>query len=350
MNTSMKTRAGLLLVLAGLCIPLSAASCGKDKTKDDAKANAPKDATKTKDTKQGATKTPPKTNDSGAPGVDTYPGFPVFGKLNAQQRTSFKAIAEAELCPCPNSTVSLHVCLKKKELRCSMADRVSMMIAGGVVQGVKQNDILAGVAKYIASTKKVHTFKLDETPYMGNPKAKIVFVEFADFQCPHCRLASGIMKKVVDKHKDEIVFYYKHFPLGGHPQASIAAAASLAAHKQGKFWPMHDLIFANQSKLSDDSYTGFAKQIGLNLKRFDEDMKSPVIRGQVMADKAEGEKAQLTGTPTLYVNGRLYMGEKSVDAISAHIAELKKAPAKKDAAPTKDAPAKEAPKKDATKK
>ena len=320
-------RASLAMLLVGLSAMLTAASCDQEKSgQSQPQAESPKDAAP-KDAAPGASKTPAAPSAEDAPGPDTYPDFAGFAMLEPAERKQFKGIAEAELCPCPESTVSLHVCLAKKELRCDIAERAAVIIAVNIKQKMKQTDILNEVAKFVDASKKAHTFELSDTPFKGNKDAKIVFVEFADFQCPHCRIASKLMDEVVAKRSQEIAFYYKQFPLSSHPEAFNASKAALAAHKQGKFWPMHDLIFDNQAKLKPDIYDGFAQQLGLNLAAFKKDMASEEIAKQVERDRAEGERAQLTGTPTIYLNGRQYFGEKSVEAIEKEIDKLKAAQA-----------------------
>lgn len=316
-------RVATLGLLVSLSVVLSAASCDKkDDVKEPAKAETP---TPTPNKVDGAPATKPAAAAAGtAPAKDAYPGFPAFARLNDAQRIQFKGIVEAEVCPCEGATVSLEMCLKDVSKGCAMSARVANMVGGGVYQGVKQTDIMAEIAKFIKSSKQTHTFDVTSTPYKGNPKSTIVMIEFADFKCPHCRMAAKVMDEVATKHKDDIVYYYKNFPLGS-PQGKKAAHAALAAHEQGKFWPMHDMIFANQMKLTDASYEEFANKIGINVKRFKAGMQSPMIQQQVVSDKLEGQKANITGTPTLFINGKQYFGDKSVDAISKVIEEMKAA-------------------------
>lgn len=253
-----------------------------------------------------------------APAPDIYPGFN-FGVLSPEERTRFVDIAKAELCPCPNATISLHECLQTEDKRCSMAEQSATIVAMGIKQGLNQGDVLGQLAEFIESSKKTYTFDLKNTPFRGSENAKVVFVEFADFQCPHCREAGRVFSKLEDKYGAKIAVYYKHFPLGAHPEARYAAQAAVAAHKQGRFWPMHDLIFENQMALSKEKIDGFARQIGLNFEKFKTDVMSPEVIAQVEADRAEGEKANLTGTPTIFLNGVRYLGDRSEEAIGAAI-------------------------------
>jgi len=330
-RTPFLARLVAVFALVFLSFGLVAASCGQEKEGEQAKPQEPAD--KKDDGKADATgaankPTPPADAGAEIP-TDIYPGFNLQ-VLTSAERKRFVGLSKAELCPCPDSTVSMDQCLRKEETQCGTVKYAAMIMAGGIKEGKKDTDILDQIAAYVDAIKKTYEFTLTDLPHMGNPEAKVVLVEFADFQCPHCKLASEVMAKVAKKYDDKIAFYYKHYPLPFHPQAEKAAVASYAAHKQGKFWPMHDLIFANQDSLSPAKLKSFAQQLGLNMDKFEADLKNPEVIQMVATDKAEGEKAQIDGTPALFVNGKRYMGEKSVEEVSKYIDNLLAEPAKKD--------------------
>ncbi len=114
---------------------------------------------------------------------------------------------------------------------------------------------------------------------------------------------------------------FKHLPLGIHPQAAPAAYASEAAHRQGKFWEMHDLIFENQRQLNDQKYLDYAKQIGLDTERFQKDAKSSAVLSRVEADTAEAGKLGVTGTPAFFINGRFLSGAQPFESFKRLIDE-----------------------------
>jgi protein-disulfide isomerase len=97
---------------------------------------------------------------------------------------------------------------------------------------------------------------------------------------------------------------YKNFPLGFHKEALPSAKACLAADMQGKFWEMEELVFKNPKKLKDEDLKGYAKKIGLDMERFEKDYKSEEVAKRVQEDMKEAKKAQVTGTPTLFLNGK----------------------------------------------
>lgn len=138
----------------------------------------------------------------------------------------------------------------------------------------------------------------------GNSKAKITLVEYGDYQCPHCRHAQPLVKKLLAAMKDDIHFVFRNFPLSEiHPAAMMAALAAEAAGKQNKFWEMHDLIFENQDKLHGNSFVDFAEKLQLDMKRFADDWRDQAISAKVEADFESGMRSGVNGTPTFFVNG-----------------------------------------------
>ena len=168
------------------------------------------------------------------------------------------------------------------------------------------------------------------SPVMGPANARITLVEFSDFQCPYCSKAVAQINATLKAYPNDVRLIFKQYPLDSHPAAAISAAASLAAHRQGKFWPMHDVMFANRSKLSRQSFLAWAKEIGLDMNRFTADLDSDAIKKAVLRDQADGDKAGVEGTPTVFLNGQRYNGDLAPDAIKSVIdGELKRLAAKK---------------------
>jgi protein-disulfide isomerase len=114
---------------------------------------------------------------------------------------------------------------------------------------------------------------------------------------------------------------WKNLPLPMHPNAKPAAAAAEAAHKQGKFWEMHDLIFANQRELSGEKYDEFAKKIGLDIDRFKKDLVSADVKKRLSEDGKEAQSLGVTGTPCFFINGRFMKGAQPFEKFKAIIDE-----------------------------
>ncbi|MEI6690531.1 MAG: DsbA family protein [bacterium] len=165
------------------------------------------------------------------------------------------------------------------------------------------------------SGNKIHTFGT------GN----VEVVEFSDFQCPACGAVQIPLKQLLTKYESKITFVYRHFPLSTiHPYAMIAAQASEAAGKQGKFWEMHDLLFARQSNWSQSEpsevFKQYAKELLLDEIKFAVDFGSQETKDVVAADSLAATRYRISATPTFYVNGI----ETTFEKIEGKILELTK--------------------------
>ena len=166
---------------------------------------------------------------------------------------------------------------------------------------------------YLTSTKNktVQAVTLDFSvpiniqgaPFLGPENAPVVVVVFSDFECPYCGTVGALFEEALAKHPKEVKVVFKHFPLAIHKQAQPAALASLAAHRQGKFWAYHDLLFENQKSLSEAKYLELAKKLGLDLDKFNKDYKAPAGQQALQRDATDGQLAGVRGTPAIFVNG-----------------------------------------------
>ena len=144
----------------------------------------------------------------------------------------------------------------------------------------------------------------------GPDKAPAVLVEYGDFQCPHCRAAFPIVKRLQKALSANLKFVFRNFPLAEvHPDALNAAKAAEAASLQGKFWEMHDLIYENQENLDEASLLGFAEKLKLDLKLWKKAMADPAIEERVEKDFEGGVRSGGNGTPSFFVNGFRYDGD-----------------------------------------
>jgi protein-disulfide isomerase len=142
------------------------------------------------------------------------------------------------------------------------------------------------------------------TAVFGPDDAKVQIVEFSDFQCPYCSRAANAAKKVKEKYSDKVRFVFRHFPLSFHKQARLASQAAMAAGSQGKFWEYHDLIFANQRALSREDLEKYAGQLNLNMNSFKKALDDKTYEKAVDADIKLGEEVFVSGTPTMFLNGK----------------------------------------------
>lgn len=137
----------------------------------------------------------------------------------------------------------------------------------------------------------------------GNASASAYLVEFSDFECPACKAFQPVVDEIVEKHKDNLLFVYRHFPLDQHEFAIPAATAAEAAGAQGKFWEMYALLFANQEKFSPTLWTTLTKQLNLDLAAFENSQKDSSISDKITADRSYGLSIGISSTPTFYLNG-----------------------------------------------
>jgi protein-disulfide isomerase len=173
---------------------------------------------------------------------------------------------------------------------------------------------------------KVHNIPIGKAAIKGDKNAPITVVEFSDFQCPYCARLQPTLVQVLNAYPKEVKLVYKHYPLAFHKQAKNAAKASEAAGEQGKFWEMHDLIFEKFNKLTDASFKEFAEQLGLDVNKFLADFNSNKYDQQIEGDINLARTVGVTGTPTLYMNGKR-MQRRSFDdfkeAIENNLKQLK---------------------------
>jgi protein-disulfide isomerase len=143
----------------------------------------------------------------------------------------------------------------------------------------------------------------------GDPDAPYMIVEYGDFQCGFCLKASGSIQQVRDELGDQLCYVWRHAPLPAyHPNAVADAEASEAAALQGKFWEFERGLFADQEHQMPSDIIRLAREIGLDVERFEADLTSPEVTARVRDDMLDAEAMDITSVPTLFVNGRRHIG------------------------------------------
>jgi len=159
---------------------------------------------------------------------------------------------------------------------------------------------------------------------LGPATAKVTITEFGDYQCSACAAAAPVLRQLLTEYDGQVALVFRNFPLPGHPFAEPAAEAAEAAGEQGKFWEMHDLLYADQQRLSPQDLRARAAYLGLDLRKFDEAISSGRARKRVETDIEEGKRIGLWYTPWIMVNGQVVQ-PNSYAAIKAAIEnQLKK--------------------------
>lgn len=138
----------------------------------------------------------------------------------------------------------------------------------------------------------------------GSATPKVTLVEFADFECPACGAAYPFVKQVVEGNQDSLRYVFRHFPLEQHKNARLAAQAGEAAGAQGKFWQMHDLLFKNQTNLSQETINGLGIELSLDMEKYTQELSKGTYMAKVDKDIADGKTLGVDSTPTFFLNGK----------------------------------------------
>jgi protein-disulfide isomerase len=158
-----------------------------------------------------------------------------------------------------------------------------------------------------------------EAPVRGNPRAPVTVVEFSDFQCPYCVRARPTVNRVRQEYGERVRWVFRHFPLDFHAQAQKAGEAAACAFDQGRFWEMHDLLWANTGKLQVADLKAHAATLGLDGTAFAECLDSGRHVRLVEADIEAGRSYGVSGTPAFFINGRPLVGAQPFDAFAQAI-------------------------------
>jgi protein-disulfide isomerase len=239
-----------------------------------------------------------------------------FTGLTSTQKEEALRILRGESCTCG---------CNMKLAQCRMVDPPcgdSRALASIVVEGVRNHRtadqihealVTSAIAKMRANQNRILGDPMDidtaGAPERGPQSAKIAIVEFSDFECPYCVKAVSEIASIMAAYPRDVKLIFKQFPLDDlHPHAMMAAEASLSANDQGKFWQMHDELYAHAGRLSRETIFAIAQSIGLDMMRFTRDIESGRFHKAVEADVAEGDKLGVFGTPSLFINGKPYHG------------------------------------------
>jgi protein-disulfide isomerase len=178
-----------------------------------------------------------------------------------------------------------------------------------------------------AKAEVVENVRIAGAPSRGPDDAKVNVVVFTDLDCPFCLRLEGRLRELQGLYPEKVKVLYKARPLPMHRNARLAARAAVAAQAQGKFWPLHDAMFAHQGSLERASLERYAADVGLDMERFRRDLDDPATNAAVSADGHDAEALNVTGTPTLFVNGRRLVGARPmtelVGAVERALAEAR---------------------------
>ena len=260
----------------------------------------------------------------------TLPGVDMKRLTPAQQKAALSVLREST-CPC-GCPMQLAQC-RVEDPACGQ----SQTLAGIVVDAAAANKSAAEIRKILSDSPLVKaasqrdrilldpvSINILGAPVKGPVAAKVTIIEFSDFQCPFCVKAIPQLDALMKAFPNDVRLVYKQFPLESHSQAALASRASLAAHAQGKFWPLHDRMYANSRAINREAVLGWAKEFGLDMAKFTKVFDAPETQAAVDRDLADGGRAGVSATPTIYINGKKYQGAIALEQLTPIItAELK---------------------------
>jgi RNA polymerase sigma factor (sigma-70 family) len=158
-----------------------------------------------------------------------------------------------------------------------------------------------------------------QAPSLGDPKSRLTITVFSDFQCPFCWTFAARLESLAQLYPGQLRIELRNFPLPFHENAELAAEAALAAHEQGKFWPMHDELFANQNTIDREHLRAMAQKLGLDVARFDQALDDGRERARVQSDIALGKRVGVRGVPATVIGNELVPGALPLEEMVRHI-------------------------------
>jgi len=182
--------------------------------------------------------------------------------------------------------------------------------------------LFSSLLLFSSAQSVVYHFPVNDEPSLGSADALVTLVVVSEFQCPFCKRVKETLKQLMESPMAEdlrIVFF--HNPLNFHDQAMPAALAAEAARVQGKFWPMHDLLFENQRELGEPLYLRLAMELNLDLGRFQRDMESSELKARIESQKQQAVRLGARGTPGFFINGRKMSGAQPYETFEAAVKE-----------------------------
>lgn len=245
------------------------------------------------------------------------PGADWHGLAGPRKDAALKFV-RAEKCTC-GCNMKMAEC-RMKDPTCSYSRKEVNLAIKAFSEGKNADTVRAEIKKEADAPPPVleDPVKISTAgdPVTGVATARLTIIEFSDFQCPYCSEAAPQARAVVRNFPKDVKLVFKQFPLDTHAQAEFGAEASLAAQAQGKFWEMHDRMYAGFPDLSRKTVLRYAKEIGLDMNRFTAELDSHKYKARVMAEEQEGEVAGVGGTPTFFINGKKYNGIFDVATIT----------------------------------
>jgi hypothetical protein len=224
--------------------------------------------------------------------------------LTAREKREWSGYVTEQLAPCADQPVSVAQCVKEKR-PCAACVPAARFLFAQVKLGRTRSQVESAFRSRFAANSVV-ALDIGDSPARGPADAPVTVVEFADFECPACQAARPMVDKVLGRYSGRVRFVFKHYPLSVHENSETAARAAVAASRQGKFWEMYEKMFESGPPLDRPKVERIAREVGLDLKRFAADLDSEMVADRVARDRKLGDSIDLTGTPSLFIDGRRF--------------------------------------------
>ena len=239
-----------------------------------------------------------------APPAEAAPELPLTG-LTAEQQQILTAWSKTAFCYC-GCPHTVEQCMREHRT-CKHAPRMAAYAARLLRAGAKKDELARLVGSYYASFDPGKRAKIDVSrfgPPLGDPAAKVTLVEWSDFTCPYCQLVRPVLESFIEERKGRVKLVYKPVPIESHAGALELAQAGEWARDQNLFWPMHDALFASPGSHSADELAATARGLGGDGEALRAALESGKYVAKVRESQAEARAARITGTPSLFLDGR----------------------------------------------
>jgi protein-disulfide isomerase len=237
--------------------------------------------------------------------------------LTPPQKDVLARVLADEFCYCGCPHTLLGCLTMHKERMAAMAARLAGM-------GLSSNEILKTLTDYYSSFDPKKRAAIDTSKLgapLGDPRAPVTILEYADFECPFCQQLRPKLEAFVKNHPGRVKLQFKPFPIPGHPHAEPAAEAAEWARDQGIFWPFHEAMFENPRLLDEDSLVSLASRLGKDGEDLRKALTDRKYRDRVGAAQMEARRAGVVGTPTIFVNGRRHVIPDYSDTVLEFVLE-----------------------------
>jgi protein-disulfide isomerase len=283
------------LIPSVLTLTLAVAGCSGGVLVPDAPPPAPAPAPIAQPGPPGAPPLPAATSEpKPLPGLEKL-------TLEGREKALFWQLLSQLYAPCPSEAVSLRQCIEETR-PCAACTPAAQLLGEKVREGATADEAREVYGERFGPNVK-HVDVAD-SPTLGPADAPVTIMVWSDFECPHCRMALPVIERIVEAHQGQVRLVHKFYPLRQHTHAATSARAAVAAQNQGHYWEMERTLFEHQDEQSDADLDRYARELKLDLKRFHADMSAARTEKILARDHDDAERAGLTGTPFILINGR----------------------------------------------